>query len=90
MLLEQAAEPEELAVSGGELFFELADRGPAFVAFLAEPAGEDVDDVAAVCVCGAGFRDRAAVLLGAEFLDALAQVVVSVEEVQAHAGGPRD
>jgi hypothetical protein len=37
VLLEQAAEPEKLAMGGGELFVELADRGPPCVAFLAEP-----------------------------------------------------
>jgi hypothetical protein len=37
VLLEQAAEPEKLAMGGGELFLELADRGPPRVAFLAEP-----------------------------------------------------
>jgi hypothetical protein len=41
VLLEQAAEPEKLAMGGGELFLELADRGPPRVAFLAEPGSED-------------------------------------------------
>ena len=36
MLLEDAAQAEELAVGGGELFFEVADRGASGGAFLAE------------------------------------------------------
>jgi S-adenosyl methyltransferase len=90
VLLEQAAEPEKLAMGGGKLFLELADRGPPRVAFLAEPGSEDVDDVAAVRVFRCGIRGRAAVLLGAQLLDSLAQSVVAVEEVEADPGGPRD
>ena len=45
MLLEETAEPEELAVGGGELFLELADRGPADIAFAVEFLSKDVRDV---------------------------------------------
>jgi len=90
VLLEQAAEPEELAVGGGELFLELADRGSPRVAFTAEFLGEDVHDVAAVRVLRPGIRDRAGFLLVPELLDAGAEVVVAVEEVEADPGSPGD
>ena len=78
VLLEQAAEPEELAVGGGELLLELADRDSPGVAFAAEFLGEDVHDVAAVCVLRPGIRDRAGCLLVPELLDPRAQVVIAV------------
>ena len=90
MLLEQAAEPEELAVGGGELLLELADRDSPGVAFAAEFLGEDVHDVAAVCVRRPGIRDRAGFLLVPELLDPRAQVVVAVEEVKADPGSAGD
>ncbi len=90
VLLEQAAEAEKLAVGGGELLFELADCGAAGVAFLAELDGEDVHDVAAVRVLRPGIGGRPGFLLAAELLDALPQVVVAVEEVEADPGGPGD
>src|SRR5271165_3906037 len=88
--LEQASEPEKLAVGGGELFLELADRGSPRVAFAAEFLGEDVDDVAAVRVLWPGIRGRTVFLLVPELLDALAEVVVAVEEVNADRGGAGD
>jgi hypothetical protein len=69
------AEPEELAVGGGELFLELADRGSPRVAFAAEFLGEDVHDVAAVRAFRAGFWDRTGSLLVPEPLDAGAEVI---------------
>src|SRR6202042_347777 len=90
VLLEEAAQPEKLAVGGGELFLEFADCGAPGVSFLAEPGGEDVHDVVVVCGLGRSFRGWAPALLGAEFLDPLAQVVVAVEEVEADPGGARD
>jgi hypothetical protein len=84
------AEPEELAVGGGELFLELADRGSPRVAFAAEFLGEDVHDVAAVRVLGPGIRDGAGFLLVPELLDARAEIVVAVEEVEADPGGAGD
>jgi hypothetical protein len=50
VLVEETAEPEELAVGGGELFLELADRGPADIAFAAEFLGKDVRDVVVIGV----------------------------------------
>ena len=90
MLLEEAAEPEELAVCGGELFLELADRGSPGVAFEAELLGEDVHDVAAVRVSWPGIRGRTAFLLVPELLDAGAEVIVAVEEVEADPAGAGD
>jgi hypothetical protein len=88
--LEETAEPEELAVGGGELFLELADRGSPRVAFAAEFLGEDVHDVAAVRAFRAGFQDRTGSLLVPELLDAGAEVIVAVEEVEADPGGGGD
>jgi hypothetical protein len=90
VLLEEAAEPEELAVCGGEPFLELADSGPPRVAFEAEFLGEDVHDVAAVRVPWPGFRGGAGLLLVAEPLDAGAEVVIAVEEVEADPAGAGD
>jgi hypothetical protein len=90
VLLEEAAEPEEFAVGGGELFLELADRGSPGVAFEAEFLGEDVDDVAAVRVFLSGISGGASFLLVPELLDAGAEVVIAVEEVEADAGGAGD
>jgi hypothetical protein len=83
VLLEVAAEPEEFAVGGGELFLELADGGSPCVAFVAELLGEDVHDVVAVGAFRARIRDRAGFLLVPELLDAGAEVIVAVEEVEA-------
>ncbi len=90
VLLEEAPEPEKLAVSGGELFLELADRGSPGVAFAAELFGEDVHDVAAVRAFRSGNRGRAALLLVPEFPDARAEIVVAVEEVEADPGSAGD
>jgi hypothetical protein len=83
VLLEEAAEPEKLAVGGGELFLKLADRGSPCAALEAEFFCEDVHDVAAVRVPRPGILDRTGFLLVPELLDAGAQVVVAVEEVEA-------
>lgn len=90
VLLEQAAEPEKLTVGGGELFLELADRCPPRIAFAAEFLGEDVHDVAVVRVLRGGIRGGAGLLLVPEFLDAVADVVVAVEEVEADPGSAGD
>jgi hypothetical protein len=90
VLLEEAAEPEEFAVGGGELFLELADRGSPCVAFEAEFCCEDVHDVAAARVPWPWIRDRTGFLLVPELLDPRAQVVVAVEEVEADPAGAGD
>jgi hypothetical protein len=90
VLLEQAAEPEELAVGGGELFLEPADRNSSRVAFAAEFLGEDVHDVADVRMLGPGIWDRAGFLLVPELLDARAKIVVAVEKVEADPGSTGD
>jgi hypothetical protein len=88
--LEETAEPKELAVGGGELFLELADRGSPCVAFEAEFLGEDVHDVAAVRLFRVAVRGRAGFLPVPELLDAGAEVVVAVEEVEADPAGAGD
>jgi hypothetical protein len=90
VLLEEAAEPEKFAVGGGELFLELADSGSPDVAFEAQFLGEDVQDVAAVRVFRSGIPGRAGFLLAAELLDAGAEVVVAVEEIEADSAGTGD
>jgi hypothetical protein len=90
VLLEQAPEPEELAVRRGELLFELADRCPPAVAFAAEFLGEDVHDVAAVRALGGWIRGGTVFLLVPEHPDARAEVVVAVEEIEAGPGGAGD
>jgi hypothetical protein len=90
VLLEQAAEPEELAVGGGELVFELADCCSPCVAFAAEFLGEDMHDVAVVRVLRCRICGRACLLLIPEFLDPLAKIVVPVEEVEADPGSAGD
>ncbi len=57
MLLQDAAQAEELAVGSGELSFEFAHRGVSGGTFLAELRGEDVHDVA-VCIVPGGSAAR--------------------------------
>src|ERR1017187_3926730 len=90
VLLQEAAQAEELAVRGGDLRFQVADRGAPRVAFLAELGGEDVHDVVVVRGQGCGFGCGTCGLLGAELLDPVPQVLVGVEEVEADPGGAGD
>ena len=53
VLLQDAVQAEDLAVSGGEAFLQLVDRGLPGGPFFAELAGEDVHDVAVCVVRGA-------------------------------------
>ena len=45
MLVQEAADSEQFAVGGGELFLELGDCGVAGGLFLAELEGQGVHDV---------------------------------------------
>ena len=90
VLVQEAAQAEHFAVGGSELLLELADCGAAGVLFLAELDGEDVHDVAVICGRGRRLGGRPGALLGAQFLDAMPQVVVAVEEVDADSGGAGD
>jgi hypothetical protein len=92
VFLELAAQPEQFAVGRGELFLESADRFPAGVAFVAKLCREDMHDVVATGISGLcrSAAGGGAGLLGAQFLDALPDVVVSVEEVEADSGGAGD
>jgi hypothetical protein len=84
VLLQDAAEPEEFPVGGGEPLLEILHDGAAGGAFLAELGGRDVDD-ASVGVAGFGLGGAgwALGLLGAQRFDAVAQVGAGVEEVDA-------
>jgi hypothetical protein len=73
VLVQKAAHAEQLAVGGGELGFEFADRGAVSVAFLAERSCEGVHDVVLFGSCWL-CRDAArgsCGSLGAQLLDAL-------------------
>ena len=90
VLVQKAAQAEQLAVGGGELLLEFADRGAAGVTFLAELGCEDVHDVVLLRGCGlcGGTAGGPGGLLGAELLDALPQFGAGVEEIEADPGGP--
>jgi hypothetical protein len=83
VLVQETAEADQLAVRGGELRFEVADRGAAGVAFVPELGREDVHDVVVVRGGGCGFGGGVAGLLGSQLLDPRSQVVVGVKEVEA-------
>jgi hypothetical protein len=90
VLVQKAAQAEQLAVGGGELGFEVADRGAAGVTFLAEFGCEDVHDVVLLRGCGlcGDTAGGAGGLLSAELVDALSQFGAGVEEIDADPGGP--
>jgi hypothetical protein len=92
VLLKDPPQAEDLAVGGGEFVLEVADGGQAGGAFLAEPGGQGVHHAGVgLGWAGNGVRGRGAGgLPGAQRLDAAAQVVVGVEEVQADSAGAGD
>ena len=90
VLVQEAAQAEELAVGGGDLRLQVGDCGAPRVAFLAELGGEDVHDVVVVRGRSCGLGCGAGGLLGAQLLDPGPQVVVGVEEVEADPGGAGD
>jgi hypothetical protein len=88
VLLQDAAEPEEFPVGGGEPLLKVLRDG----AFLAKLGGKDVDDAfPGVGDFGPGrARWTVSSLLGAQRFDAVAQVGAGVEEVDADSSRPGD
>ena len=84
VLVQKAAQAEQLAVGGGELLLEFADRDAAGVTFLAELGCQDVHDVVLHRGCGLceDTDGGPGGLLAAELLDALPQFGAGVEEIK--------
>lgn len=92
VLLQDAAEPEEFPVGGGEPLLEVLHDGVPAGAFLAKLGGKDLDDAfAGIAGFGPGSAGwTVSSLLGAQRFDAVAQVSAGVEEVDADSSRPGD